>query len=227
MKVFEYPARADWKKLLERPYTNNAAVIESVKKIIDDVKLKGDSAVRSFTEQFNKTVLTSFDVNEEELNGAAYHISEELKAAIVQAKQNIEKFHLSQLKNEEAVETMPGVTCWRRSVGIQKVGLYIPGGSAPLFSTLLMLGIPAKIAHCKEIYLFSPADKNGNLHPAILFTAHILGLFKVYKIGGAQAIAAMAYGTESIAKVDKIFGPGNQYVTAAKQIVAMEGTAID
>jgi histidinol dehydrogenase len=227
MKIFNNPKIAEWEKLSKRPTTSAVSLEKSVKKILKEVKAKGDRAVKKFTKDFDGVKLKKIEVSEKEIKAAEKSIATELKIAIEIAADNIRKFHLPQLKNEEVVETMPGIRCFRKSVGIEKVGLYIPGGTAPLFSTILMLGIPANIAGCKEIVLCSPPDKEGNLNPAILFAAKTVGINKVFKIGGVQAVAAMAYGTESVPKVYKIFGPGNQYVTAAKQLVQQEGTAID
>jgi len=227
MKVVINPYKKDWKELLQRPYVDNTAVMNSVQAILNAVKQHGDEALWSFTKKFDGVELKSFSVSDEELNEASNNVSEELKTAIHQAKENIEVFHKKQLKQEEVIETMPGIQCWRRSIGIEKVGLYIPGGTAPLFSTVLMLGIPAGIAGCKEVILCTPAGKDGKVHPAVLYSAQLVGVTKVFKLGGAQAIAAMAYGTETVPAVYKIFGPGNQYVTAAKQLVQTLGVAID
>lgn len=227
LKVCEYPEKNQWKELLVRPVIDNSSLEASVFNILKEVMQNGDDAVRRFASMFDKVSITNLQVSEDEIIEACGTIDDNLKNAIAEAKANIEKFHLSQVITEEPVETMPGVKCWRKAVGIEKVGLYIPGGSAPLFSTILMLGVPAKIAACKDIILCSPPDKNGQLHPAILYTARLVGVTKIFKAGGAQAIAAMAYGTSSIPKVYKIFGPGNQYVTAAKQWVQKDGVAID
>lgn len=227
MQVIINPERKDWKTILQRPYADNTTVLLAVENILTAVKEKGDRAVKELTQKFTGVSLDNFEVSAEESATASHSLSQDLKAAIQQAKANIETFHQKQLGEIEVVETMPGIQCWRKSVGIEKVGLYIPGGTAPLFSTVLMLAIPAKLAGCKEIILCSPCDKEGKLHPAILYAAQVTGITKIFKIGGAQAIAAMAYGTESIPAVYKIFGPGNQYVTAAKQAVQMQGIAID
>lgn len=227
MKIFNNPKLAEWEKLSKRPITSAVSLEKSVKKILKEVKAKGDRAVKKYTKDFDGVKLKKIEVSEKEIKDAEKSIAPELKIAIETAAENIRKFHFPQLKNEEEVETMPGIRCFRKSVGIEKVGLYIPGGTAPLFSTILMLGIPANIAGCKEIVLCSPPDKEGNLNPAILFAAKTVGINKVFKIGGVQAVAAMAYGTESVPKVYKIFGPGNQYVTAAKQLVQQDGIAID
>lgn len=227
MQVINNPGKKDWKVLLQRPYFDNRSVLEPVQQILNAVKQHGDEAVRSFTKKFDGADLKSFLVSENEMNEACNNLSTELKKAILQAQMNIEKFHRSQLSQPEIIETMPGVQCWRKNAGIEKVGLYVPGGTAPLFSTVLMLAIPAKLAGCKEIILCTPCNKDGQVHPAVLFSAQLIGVDKIYKIGGAQAIAAMAYGTETIDAVYKIFGPGNQYVTVAKQLVQMQGISID
>jgi histidinol dehydrogenase len=200
---------------------------KTVKKILDKVKDKGDKAVRKYTKDFDGVKLKKLAVSKKEIKTAENLLSQELKDAIQQAKSNIEKFHRSQIEETKVVETMPGINCWRKSVGIEKVGIYIPGGSAPLFSTVLMLAIPAVIADCKETILCTPPSKDGSINPAILYAATLCGITKIFKAGGVQAIAAMAYGTETIPKVFKIFGPGNQYVTAAKQLIQKEGVAID
>lgn len=212
---------------MQRPYADNAAVLKAVQGILNEVKERGDTAVRDLTQRFTGVALENFSVSEDEINAAANELPEELKTAIQQAKNNIETFHKDQLSEPKVIETMPGIQCWRKSIGIEKIGLYIPGGTAALFSTVLMLAIPARLAGCREIILCSPCDKEGRLHPAILYAAQITGITKIFKIGGAQAIAAMAYGTETVPAVYKIFGPGNQYVTAAKQLVQMQGVAID
>jgi histidinol dehydrogenase len=227
MQVYQYPNQTAWKALLQRPVMNVAALEESVKNILQEVKQQGDAAVKKFTLQFDKAAIDNLLVAEEDFMIAQQTLDAKLKAAILSAKVNIETFHKTQLSEPQVIETMPGVQCWRKSVAIEKVGLYIPGGTAPLFSTILMLGVPAKLAGCKEIILCSPPDANGQLHPAILFAAKAVGITKVFKTGGVQAIAAMAYGTETIPAVSKIFGPGNQYVTCAKQLVQQDGVAID
>jgi len=227
MQIIKNPDKKDWKVLLQRPYVDNRSILESVQQILNAVKQHGDEAVRSFTKKFDGVELDNFLVSEKEIKDAEIKLSIEIKNAIRQAQLNIDKFHRAQFSSTDVIETMPGVQCWRKNVGIEKVGLYIPGGTAPLFSTVLMLGIPAKLAGCKEIILCTPANEEGEIHPAILFCAQLVGVNKIYKIGGAQAIAAMAYGTETIESVYKIFGPGNQYVTAAKQLVQMQGVAID
>ncbi|MGZ4035733.1 MAG: histidinol dehydrogenase [Bacteroidia bacterium] len=227
MKTIKYPNRSEWAELLKRPALDVSSLEAAVFSVLADVKKNGDKAVKKYTLQFDKVEILNLLVNEEEFISAEKKLSSELKAAIQLAKSNIEKFHIAQKEEIKIVETMPGVMCWRKSVGIEKVGLYIPGGSAPLFSTILMLGIPAKIANCKEVILCTPPDKDGNINPAILYSAKLVGINKVYKVGGIQAIAAMSYGTETISKVYKIFGPGNQYVTCAKQLVNKDGLAID
>ncbi len=227
IKLTKYPSPDQWEELLARPYSDNAPLMASVKEIIAAVQAKGDTALRHYTAQFDGIELADFQVGRAELEQAGNLLTDELKAAIQQAKQNIEAFHRSQHKSEDAVETMPGVLCWRENRAINKVGLYIPGGTAPLFSTVLMLAIPAALAGCAEIILCSPCNAKGTIHPAILYCAQLAGVHKVYKIGGAQAIAAMAYGTQTVPAVYKIFGPGNQYVTAAKQLVQVAGIAID
>ena len=222
-----YPDKSAWKDLCSRPTQKNNFVNVIVSEIIGRVKSEGDKALYHYAELFDKVTLSSLRVSEAEISGSENKVSNELKKAIAVAKSNIEKFHSNQIKEETPIETMRGVKCWRKSVPIEKVGLYIPGGSAPLFSTVLMLGIPAKIAGCKEIIICAPTDKNGNIDPTILYTANLIGITGIFKIGGAQAIAAMALGTKTIPKVMKIFGPGNQYVTKAKELITHEGIAID
>ncbi|RYG41601.1 MAG: histidinol dehydrogenase, partial [Chitinophagaceae bacterium] len=212
MKLYKYPPSISWPLILERPSIPLDDLEPKVRKVMKRVRKKGDKALRKYTEAFDGVVLKDFLVTQEETDAATAMLSDELKTAINIARQNIETFHLSQVGSPESVETMPGVVCWRKAVGIEKVGLYIPGGTAPLFSTILMLGIPAAIAGCREVVLCSPPSKDGKLNPAILYTAALVGIRKVYKLGGVQAIAAMTYGTESVPKVSKIFGPGNQYV---------------
>lgn len=221
------PGKKDWPAIIQRPQMNADQLEKTVSEIIERVKFKGDQAVKDYSLKFHGFSPDNIWVTEVEIARAAEDIEEDLKKSILLARDNIKKFHLSQLEEIKKIETAPGVICWRKSVAINKVGLYIPGGSAPLFSTLLMLAIPAKIAGCENIIVTTPANKLGQVDTSILFVAHILGVTKIYKGGGAQAIAAMAYGTESMDKVDKIFGPGNQYVTYAKKMVNMEGTAID
>jgi histidinol dehydrogenase len=227
MRVINKPSKNQWTQLLERPYVDNSTVLHSVKEILKSVEKGRDGTLKELTKKFEGALLAELKVSEEELVNAGKMVPAELKLAIQQAKDNISRFHQAQVKQEERIETMPGVECWRKSIGIEKVGLYIPGGTAPLFSTVLMLAIPAVIAGCKEIILCTPCNEEGDVHPAILYTAKLVGVNKIFKIGGAQAIAAMAYGTESVPAVYKIFGPGNQYVTAAKQLVQMQGIAID
>lgn len=227
MKIFINPDKSTWRALLRRPVFEIASLEATVSGILQAVQTEGDAAVRRYTEQFDKVEIESLQVTETEIEEAVASLDADLKLPIQTAKANIEKFHRQQIQPIEVVETMPGVRCWRKSVGIERVGLYIPGGTAPLFSTVLMLGVPAKLAGCKEIILCSPPNKEGKIHPAILYTAHLVGVTKIFKAGGVQAIGAMAYGTESIPQVYKIFGPGNQYVTAAKQLVNKEGIAID
>lgn len=227
MKVIKYPSKEKWAEILRRPALNTESLFDTVRGIIDCVRTEGDKAVIEYEATFDKAELTSLAVTNEELEEGVALVSEELKAAISLAKQNIERFHAAQKFVGKKVETMPGVTCWQKAVGIEKVGLYIPGGTAPLFSTVLMLAVPAKIAGCKDIILCTPPDSKGKIHPAILFAARLAGVDRIFKAGGVQAIAAMAYGTESIPKVYKIFGPGNQYVTAAKQLVSLRDVAID
>lgn len=227
MKTIKYPLKSDWDSLIKRPMLDTTVLEGVVNNILNDVKLNGDQAIKKFTKQFDKVELNNIQVDNAEIVEAEKNVSDKLKQAIQLAKLNIEKFHTSQKEDIKIIETISGVQCWRKSVAIQKVGLYIPGGSAPLFSTILMLGIPAKIAGCDEIILCTPPDKNGKINDAILYTAKLVGITKIFKIGGAQAIGAMAYGTESIPKTYKIFGPGNQFVTCAKQLVNKSGVAID
>jgi histidinol dehydrogenase len=227
MNIYKEPLRQDWARLLERPTLDNKDLEDIVKTVLERVKKEGDAALLAYTEKFDKVVLRQLEVTEEEFAEAEQLISPELKAAIQLAQKNIAQFHSQQKEKEQKVETAPGVFCWRKSVPIDKVGLYIPGGTAPLLSSVLMLGVPANIAGCKEMVLCSPPQKNGKVHPAVLYAAKRIGISQVFKVGGAQAIAAMAYGTESIPAVYKIFGPGNQYVTAAKQMVSLNEVAID
>lgn len=225
IQVIKYPQRKDWNELLKRPSQDFTTVKDVVQNILDDVKQRGDAALKEYTNRFDKIELNNILVDEEEWKAA--NIDEDLKDAIQLAIKNVSTFHTAQKQPVEKIETMQGVVCWRKSVAIDKVGLYIPGGTAPLFSTLIMLGAPAMIAGCKEIIVCTPPQKNGLVHPAILYAAQQIGINKVYKIGGAQAVAAMAYGTETIDKVYKIFGPGNQYITYAKMLVNVDGIAID
>lgn len=227
MILINYPDKSKWSELLKRPVMNTESLNEVVKSILDQVKYNGDEAVLSFEETFDHVRLRSLVVTEEEIQEAESLISDELKNAILLAKNNIARFHEAQRFEGVQVETQPGVTCWQKSVPIERVGLYIPGGTAPLFSTVLMLAIPAKIAGCDEIVLCTPPSRDGKVHPAVLFAAKTAGVNHIYKIGGVQAIGAMAYGTQSVPRVYKIFGPGNQYVTAAKQLVSMGDVAID
>lgn len=227
MQLYFTPAREEWELLVGRPVAEPAALQARVSSVLDEVRTGGDNAVRQLTERFDGARITHLRLTPEEIAEGAGRISPALARAIAQAKANIEAFHASQKDESTVIETMPGVRCWRKSVGIEKVGLYIPGGTAPLFSTLLMLGIPARLAGCREIILCSPPDREGKLHPAILFAAQAIGITAVYRIGGVQAIGAMAFGTESVPRVYKIFGPGNQYVTCAKQLVQQQGVAID
>lgn len=227
MQVIKYPPRGEWEALLKRPALDTTTLFDTVRNVLDDVRLNGDKAVVKYEKLYDKVELSELLVATAEIEKAELLVPEDLKAAICKAKNNIEKFHASQRFIGAKVETSPGVTCWQKAVAIEKVGLYIPGGTAPLFSTVLMLAVPACIAGCKEIVLCTPPDSKGNVHPAILFAAKVAGVNKIIKAGGIQAIAAMAYGTESVPKVFKIFGPGNQYVTAAKQLVSLKDVAID
>jgi histidinol dehydrogenase len=227
MQIYYHPTREEWPEIILRPVQDARSLQAKAGPILEEVRHRGDSAVRQFTERFDGAKTTLLRLTKEEIRAGAAQISPALKEAIGLAHANITSFHKQQQESPRVIETMPGVKCWRKSVGIEKVGLYIPGGTAPLFSTLLMLGIPASLAGCKEIILCSPPDLHGNLHPAILYTAELVGITSVFRIGGVQAIGAMAYGTESVPRVYKIFGPGNQYVTVAKQLVQMEGVAID
>ncbi len=227
MQIIENPVKSEWAELLARPVYQSAGLDETVLKILTDIKNRGDKAVDEYSLRFDNVGLHNCAVNGAELEESEWQLDEKLKKAIVDAKKNITAFHKNQLITEPYIETSPGIKCWRRSVAIEKVGLYIPGGTAPLFSTLLMLGIPAILAGCKEIIVCTPPQKDGTLHPAILFTAKLLGIRKIFKVGGVQAIGAMAYGTETIPAVYKIFGPGNQFVTHAKKIIQQEGISID
>ena len=227
MILISNPDKSQWQEILKRPVMNTENLFDTVRSVIDRVKEEGDRAVLDYEEKFDKVVLSSLAVSEEEQQEAENLVSEDLKAAIRLAKQNIETFHVAQRFEGKKVQTQPGVTCWQKAVAIEKVGLYIPGGTAPLFSTVLMLAVPAKIAGCKELVLCTPPGRDGKVHPAVLFAAKVAGVNRIFKAGGIQAIAAMAYGTESVPKVYKIFGPGNQYVTAAKQLVSLRDVAID
>jgi histidinol dehydrogenase len=227
MKKIMNPAVERWEEICQRPTIASEQLDEQVMTILETVKMCKDAALRQFSVQFDQVELTNLKVSQQEIEEAAKQVSDELKQAIQVAAGNIERFHQAQQLTESKVETMSGVTCWRKAVAIEKVGLYIPGGSAPLFSTILMLAIPAKIAGCQQIVLCTPCGKDGKINSAVVYTASYLGITEIYKIGGAQAIAAMAYGTENIPKVDKIFGPGNQYVMKAKELVQKSGIAID
>ncbi len=227
MNLLITPDRKDWPSILKRPSIDASSLLPIVQGVIDQVKSKGDVALIEYTMQFDQVQLTAIQLDNSVIETAASRLSSNLKNAIQSAKVNIEKFHATQVQKVEKVETMPGVWCWRKSVGIEKVGIYIPGGTARLFSTVLMLGVPAVLAGCKEIILCTPPNKEGQIDPAILYAAHLVGITKIYAVGGVQAIAAMAFGTETIPQVYKIFGPGNQYVTAAKQLVQQYGIAID
>ena len=227
MQIIRNPKRSEWAGMLERPHIDVSALRETVLGVLNDVREGGDEAVKKYEKKFDKVELESLAVSEEEMAEAEALVSGELKNALNAACENIKRFHASQKAVCPRVETSSGVTCWQKAVPIDKVGLYIPGGTAPLFSTVLMLAVPARIAGCAEIVLCSPPGKDGKLNPAILVAAKVAGVNKIYKIGGVQAIGAMAYGTESVPKVYKIFGPGNQYVMAAKQEVSLHDVAID
>ncbi|MGM0946642.1 MAG: histidinol dehydrogenase [Bacteroidota bacterium] len=227
MNILVNPAPSTWKKELARPVFKTKEINKIVKPILRKVKRNGDKALYKFAHEYDHVDLDSLLVTEEEILAASAALSPELRQAIETAKANIERFHQAQASPELVEEVMPGVLCKRRSVAVQRVGLYIPGGTAPLFSTVLMLGVPAKIAGCKEIVLCTPPNREGKVHPAILFTAQLIGIHKIVKVGGAQAVAAMTFGTASVPQVDKIFGPGNQFVTAAKQLATKYGVAID
>ena len=225
--IIRYPEKNTWEMFLKRPVLDKTDLSKTVQEIFLKVKNEGDDALKEFSAKFDQVTFENLLVSEEEIEGASNLVSEELKAAINQAKENIYKFHFAQKEQSNEIETTEGVVCWRESRAIEKVGLYIPGGTAPLFSTVLMLAIPAQIAGCKEVILCTPPQKEGSINPAILYTAQLCGITKIYKVGGAQAIAAFTFGTESILKVDKIFGPGNQYVTQAKQLAMEYKVAID
>ena len=227
MQVFEEPLKQDWEALLKRPSFDAAELLPKVQSILDSVASEGDAALFRLSETFDQVQLKTIAIDPAMIQAAEALVAPALKTAIQSAKVNIEIFHQAQIKKEEKIETMPGVWCWRKAVGIEKVGIYIPGGTAPLFSTVLMLGVPAKLAGCKEVILCTPPRKDGTVDPAILYAAGLVGIEQIYTIGGAQAIAAMAYGTATVPKVFKIFGPGNQYVTAAKQLIQQQGVAID
>lgn len=227
MILYKYPDTAQWPAIISRPATDNTILKKTVRKILRQVKEQGDKAIRKYTRELDGVKLKELQVSEQEIMDAANALPADLKEAVLIAKKNIETFHLSQKETVQPLETMPGITCWRQSLPIEKVGLYIPGGSAPLFSTVLMLGVPASIAGCNEIILCTPPSKDGSIHPAILFAAQCCGITRIFKAGGVQAIASMTYGTTTIPKVFKLFGPGNQYVTLAKQLIQQEGVAID
>lgn len=227
MQFIKYPSRREWSALVERPHIDVSQLNAIVSGVLNDVRVQGDAAVKRYEEKFDHVALDHLQVTEAEIDEAMALVSDELKEALALAHRNIATFHESQRMHAEKVETAPGVTCWQKSIAIQKVGLYIPGGTAPLFSTVLMLATPAKIAGCEEIVLCTPPNKEGKVHPAILAAARIAGVSKIFKAGGVQAIGAMAYGTETVPKVYKIFGPGNQFVMAAKQQVSLHDVAID
>jgi histidinol dehydrogenase len=227
MKNYNNPEKALWAEILQRPVTDVTGLYSTVQNVLNDVRQHGDSVVRKYTLQFDGVDTVAFSVPEKEWNEAENKLDPDLKKAIQLASANIEKFHKTQVLQLKKVETMPGVMCWQKAVAVEKVGLYIPGGTAPLFSTVLMLAIPARLAGCREIIMCTPPQKDGSVHPAMLYAARISGVKQVFRIGGVQAIGAMAYGTETVPMVYKIFGPGNQYVTAAKQLVSMQSTAID
>ena len=227
MKIFKHPQPCEWADIVERPHMDVSSLSATVNTVLQDVKTRGDEAVKEYEEKFDHARLTDLAVSQDEMDEAERLVSAELKEALILAHANIERFHAAQEFQSIKVETAPGVTCWQKSVPIEKVGLYIPGGTAPLFSTVLMLATPAKLAGCEEIVLCTPPNKGGKVHPAILVAARIAGVSKIFKAGGVQAIGAMAYGTQSVPKVYKIFGPGNQYVMAAKQQVSLHDVAID
>jgi histidinol dehydrogenase len=227
MKTFLNPPHDSWPEILKRPVFEVSDLFGKVQAILNEIKVDGDEALQKFTLQFDGVKLDSFLVSEKELTEAELQIDTELKAAINLASKNIKAFHAAQITQIKKIETTPGVVCWQKPVPIEKVGLYIPGGTAPLFSTVLMLAIPAQIVGCEEIVLCSPPNKEGKIHPAILYAAKISGVTQIYKLGGIQAIGAMAFGTQTIPKTYKIFGPGNQYVVAAKQLVSMNDVSID
>lgn len=227
MQIIKYPPKDQWSEILKRPSLNFDSLFDQVKNTLNEVRHHGDAALRNFTRKFDKVEVDALEVTKEEIAEAIKMVSTELKEAIEMARRNIWKFHSEQQREYTEIQTSPGVYCWQKAVPIEKIGLYVPGGSAPLFSTVLMLGIPAQIAECKEVILCSPPASDGKINPAVLYAAHVAGIHRIFRVGGAQAIAAMAYGTESIPKVYKIFGPGNQYVTAAKQLVSLSDVAID
>ncbi len=227
MNTIKYPKQEDWADLLKRPENDITELFDTARMVLDEVRKKGDSAVKRFTKMFDGIEIGNLQVSEAEIAEAETNVPEELKGAIRSARENIENFHAMQKEGVRIMETAPGVKCWQKSVAIEKIGLYIPGGSAPLFSTVLMLAVPARIAGCSEVILCTPPSKDGKIDPAILYAASVTGITKIFKAGGIQAIGAMAYGTETIPGVFKIFGPGNQFVTAAKQLVSLKDVAID
>lgn len=227
MRTIKYPERKEWKNLLERPHLDLNTLYATVKRVLDDVRSRGDEAVLDYEEEFDKVRLQSLEVSADEMEEAARLVPEELKRALQMAERNIATFHAAQRFESRKIETVPGVVCWQKAVPIEKVGLYIPGGTAPLFSTVLMLAVPARLAGCREIVLCTPPSPEGRIHPAILYAARLAGVDRVFKIGGVQAVGAMAYGTSCVPKVYKLFGPGNQYVMAAKQQVSLHDVAID
>lgn len=227
MKIIKNPALEEWKSLIQRPAFDYSTLFGKVQTILDSVKKEGDKALINYTKEFDKTTLTAIEVTREEIQEAEKELSFQLKEAITMAQRNIWKFHNEQLFESKEIMTSPGVYCWQKAIPIDKVGLYIPGGSAPLFSTVLMLAVPAQIAECNEIIMCTPPNSEGKVNPAVLYAAKAAGVHRIFKVGGTQAIAAMAYGTETVPKVYKIFGPGNQYVTAAKQLVSLHDVAID
>ncbi len=227
MKTFINPEKKEWPEILRRPLFDVSELYPTVQSVLNEIRTRGDAALKEFTQKFDGVILNNFAVSEKEINEAENLVSTELKKAILLASKNIERFHEIQKPELKRLETTPGVSCWQKAVPIEKVGLYIPGGTAPLFSTVLMLAIPAQIAGCKEIVLCSPPDKKGKINPAILYAAKVAGVTKIFKLGGVQAVGAMAFGTESVPKTYKIFGPGNQYVMAAKQLVSMNDVSID
>lgn len=227
MNIIRYPKQTEWNSIIQRPLFDTSKVDHVVTEILEDIKQHGDSAVKKYTKKFDNADIQTLTVSKKEIDEAESQTEPQLKKAIDEASSNIKTFHQAQHQQVQKIETTPGVTCWQKSVPVETVGFYIPGGTAPLFSTVLMLGIPGKIAGCREMILCTPPDRQGNIHPAILYAAQLVGITGIYKTGGAQAIGAMAYGTETIPKVYKIFGPGNQYVTAAKQIVSRSDVAID
>ncbi len=225
--MIKYPAKEDWTGLVQRPAANQNELFSLVRQVFAEIRANGDLAVKKYTRTFDGTDLPTLSVGRKAIEAAAREVGHGLREAIGLAKANIEKFHASQTAGIRIIETTAGVKCWRESRAIERVGIYIPGGSAPLFSTVLMLGIPAKLAGCEEIILCSPPGRDGRVHPAVLYAASLVGITRVFAVGGIQAVGALAFGTETIPKVDKIFGPGNQYVTAAKQLAQLEGVAID